>query len=56
MTVDEYMAQMQDKLNKFGKMWKGKVKSSPEDYPTTLPSFADWDEQFACWVENLEDA
>lgn len=45
MTLEQYIAELKAKIEKFEQEWLENQKADPDNYPTNL-SPGDWDEQF----------
>lgn len=49
LTLEEYIADMHDQINKFKLEWDRNVKEGNKSYPNEL-TISEWDEQFITFV------
>lgn len=50
-TLDEFVAEMRERIDKFEKYWEKNNKENPEHFPNKMYS-GEWDEQFMMFDED----
>jgi hypothetical protein len=51
MTLDEYMKVLRARVDEFESDWRKNQATKEDQYPKTLGSSAEWDEQFDAFVD-----